>query len=273
MILYKLTFGAVTKATRDDAVSVAEDYVSVLCHNGQACGEYFLVYNNGKLCIYLHVAGIHAHSRKYHSKHGVDRLSKVIAHFGAAPQWELAEDDVPKRDTTWAKAPFLYLFADDWESPLRRGDSGKPIPLYRLPGVHNDREAIYFWQHTYHSCDLIWMLSGELETSSYKQLAATDSELSRDGRATCRYVEKVTGIPTYYYLMRHWGRRRNEEARKCPGCGRAWRTTHPINPEGTFSHFTFKCDKCRLVSLMANVDYDERRALVGEWKKPKKKLT
>ena len=87
MILYKLIFAPIREGQRDEAEDVAESYISVLLHNGQACREYFLVVQDGDLCAYLNVPGIHAQSPKYHCKYGIDYLRKVTAHFGAAPRW------------------------------------------------------------------------------------------------------------------------------------------------------------------------------------------
>lgn len=80
MILYKLTFGRLPNTDTEDAEEAAMHYVSVLCHNGQACGDYFIVLQDGNLCAYIHAAGIHAHSLKYHGEHGARWLNKLIAH-------------------------------------------------------------------------------------------------------------------------------------------------------------------------------------------------
>ena len=272
MILHRVIFGSAPKGKRQEAEDAVDSYISVLLHNGQACGEYFHVMQGGKLCAYVHLAGIHALSPKYHSSYQADRLSKVMAIFNCKPRWTPIDDEVPRQDTTWTKAPFLYLFTNlfDWESPLHRGDSGMPIPLYRLPGTHEDRESAYFWQQSYRDYDAIWMRCGRLEIPVYRQLADPRSELSQQGRDICERVESVTGIPTYYYLMRYWGRKGTEEKRKCPGCGRAWRTLHPIDhPDGPWN-FAFQCKKCRLVSHVADSHDDTRHAGIGEWPKTRK---
>jgi len=275
MFLYRLTFGTFPTAEREAAVDVVENYISVLLNNGQAVGEYVHLLQNGKLCAYLNVSGIYARSRKFHCRYGRARLKEVIDYFGSPPEWELLDDETRKRDRTWANAPFLYLFTymGDWESPLCRGDNGKPIPLYRLPGSHEDRAGIYHWQLAYRDHDAIWMGCRALEVPAYKQLCLPDSELSREGREICREVEKTTGVPTYYFLKRYWGRRQDEEKRKCPGCGRSWRTTHPIDTENGFWCFPFRCDTCRLVSHMADSCDDDRHASIGEWKTGKKRRT
>ncbi|MGA2983863.1 MAG: DUF2310 family Zn-ribbon-containing protein [Terriglobia bacterium] len=275
MILYKLIFGRVEKKNRRDAEDVAESYIGVLLHNGQACGEYFTVVREGNLIAYVNLQGIRAQSLEYHSKYGMKELKKVTDLFGKPPEWILVDDDAPKRDTTWTKARFLYLFThmNDWESPLCRGDNGKRIPLYRLPGTHEDREAIYFWQRTYRKYDEIWVGCGELEIPVYKQLADPSSELSQKGRDICRGVEKVTGVPAYYFLMRYWGRRRGEDKRACPGCGRPWRSNHPVDHPRGWWQFAFQCPSCRLVSHIADSYDDERHAVIGEYKKQRERTT
>lgn len=146
MIAYKVIFRTITKTNREDAEWLVEDYISVLLHNGQVCGEYFLVVQKEKLCAYLNIQGRNAYAMKYHCKYGIERLQKIIEFFGSKPQWKLIDDDIPKQNITWKNAPFLYLFThmDDGRSPLCRGDSGEPISIYLIPGEHEQREAIYF---------------------------------------------------------------------------------------------------------------------------------
>ena len=268
MILYKLTFGPVTRPNRDAGEDVADGYIAALLHNGQVCGQYLFAVQGGALCAYFNVPGVRAHARKNHSVWGLDELEQVTAHFGAAPTWELLDEWAPKRETTWGNAPFLYLSTSiiDRDSPLCRGDNGKPIPLYRIPGTDRDRSSAYSWQGGYRDYDSLWLASGELEITAYKQLAVPDSALSRWGRELCTWIEKAIDIPTYYYLMRYWGRDGHEEMRKCPGCGRGWRTKNPVDNPGVFWQFPFQCKTCRLVSHMACSLDDARHARIGEWK-------
>lgn len=272
MIAHRITFGVVPQRKRREAEDAVESYISVLLHNGQAVGEYFLVVQEGQLCAYVQLAGINALSPKYESIYTVKRMADLVGIFGQRPKWTAIDDEAPKRDTTWTKAPFLYLFTNmcDWESPLCRGDNGKPIPIYRLPGTHEDREAIYFWQHTYREYDAIWMGCGHLEIPTYKEMASPRSELSQQGREICAKVESATGVPTYYFLMRYWGRRCGEEKRRCPGCGRSWWSQHATEGGQRFWEFPFRCNKCRLVSHLADSYDNERHAVIGEWKKRKR---
>ncbi len=57
------------------------------------------------------------------------------------------------------------------------------------------------------------MRSGAVEIPAYRQLADPNSLLSEDGRRLCREVESRTGIPTFYYLLRYWGRSKDDDER------------------------------------------------------------
>lgn len=273
MILYKLIFGSIENKKRNEATDFIEYYISALLHNGQACGEYVTVLQKNKLCAYVTMQGVKANTKNNHSKWGEKWLVKIEEIFGCRPSWELIDDEFPKKEESWEDTPFLYLSTNlnDFGSPIRKGSNGKRVPVYLLPGEHEDRESIYFWQRAYKNHDSIWMACGELEIPTYKQLAVPSSELSENGREICSYIEKTTGIPTFYYLMRHWGRRSNEEHRRCPGCGENWAVENRDNDlESPFHKFDFSCDPCRLVSHISSASDDERHAVIGEWKKPKK---
>ncbi len=134
MIPYKLTFGPKPKSHRKTIVDLIENYLSSLIRNGQIFDEYSLAVQKGNLCVYLSALGPQAKARKYHSSYGLKLLDEIIDFFGKAPDWQLLDDEALRRDTTWTKAPFLFLFTHflDSESPLCRGDNGRPIPVYRL---------------------------------------------------------------------------------------------------------------------------------------------
>ncbi|MGJ8638626.1 MAG: DUF2310 family Zn-ribbon-containing protein [Opitutaceae bacterium] len=267
MILHKVTFGKITAETRDQAEDIAESYIAVLLHNGQACGEYFTVVHNAALCCYVHLQGSHALETKNHCKYGIERLKEVVDFFRTPPVVDPIDDDIPNIDANWTNAPSLYLSTSmiNWGSPLHRGDNGQTIPIYRLAGEHQEREAIYSWQCTYRDYDSIWLGCGPLEINTYKQLASIDSELSKEGREICAKIETQTGVPTYYFLMRYWGRQNNEAQRPCPGCGQAWHKNLADHKSSNFWDFPFRCEPCRLVSHLASSDDDEPHAAIGEW--------
>jgi predicted nucleic acid-binding Zn ribbon protein len=195
-------------------------------------------------------------------------VTSVIQAFGHEPKWILLDDDIPKKMPDYKNSPFLYIFTSTfrWGSSIRRGDNGKRISPIMLPVSSEIKDDIYGWERVYRHYDHIWLDSGVLEIPVYKQLADPKSELSDRGRKICADVEKATGIPTYYYLMRYWGRKNGEDQRKCPACGNQWHIEAKETKKEQFWHFHFQCHECRLVSHKASCCYDERHARIGEYK-------
>jgi predicted nucleic acid-binding Zn ribbon protein len=266
MVLANIKFGRSGKQSRRELEELVETYLAHLLRQGQLCTEYFFAWTDGILNAYVHIPSPNAHALRHHSSYGKKSLAEVKKVFGQNPEWKLLESGKGKWSSTWRRAPFLYLFthAFDDEPPFSRGDNGKQIPayLFSIPRLEN----IYSWQCSYREHDRVWLGSGALELPAYRQLADPSSELSEDGRDLCRQIEEITNIPTYYFLMRHWGRRQNEDARKCPGCGRSWRTEYTTEKRTCFWQFEFQCHSCRLVSH-GGVSFDnERHAAIGEFK-------
>jgi Zn-ribbon-containing, possibly nucleic-acid-binding protein (DUF2310) len=109
MMSYELIFGHIEKRMRQEAEDVAESYIGVLIHNGQACGNYFTAVRESNLIAYINLQGIHAKLQKYHCEYGKDRLRKVTDFFGKPPVWKLVDDEAPKHDTTWEKPHFCIF--------------------------------------------------------------------------------------------------------------------------------------------------------------------
>ena len=266
MILAKVEFGRSGSKEEVDLEDLIESYLSLLFHNGQLCGEYFVTWTNRVLNAHVLLAGPTAYHLRYHSDYSKQALVKVRKAFGKDPAWTLLDDDARNRSPSWRAAPFLYLFthAFDWAPPVCRGDNGAPIPSYLLPVPYEQKEQLYFWQRNYYHHDNIWLASGALEIPAYRQLVEPKSNLAEHGRELCREIENCTGVPTYYFLMRYWGRRKGEENRRCPGCGHAWRDKRRTERKAKFWEFPLLCEECRLVSHIAVSFDDDRHARIGE---------
>jgi predicted nucleic acid-binding Zn ribbon protein len=155
------------------------------------------------------------------------------------------------------------------------------IPNFTLPITDIERENIYCWTRAYRDFSNVWLNTGELEMPAYLLLAEPDSSLSIRGRKCCSVIEKATGVPTYYFLIRYYGRdEAGERERRCPGCGKPWFVQRPnkqismLNPvlednRGPWWEFDFMCKKCRLVSHGCDC-LDLRHAKIGEPRKSKK---
>ena len=268
MILAKITFGKAGRRNPSDLEELALNYLAAALHNGQICGEYSYAWNKGTLSAYTHLANPAALAANHHTKWSLKRRREVIRSFGHEPRCAILEDVPLQKPGVWRKAPFLYLFTHAFDSapPVSRGDTGVPVPSYLLPISYEGREQLYFWQANYGHHDHLWLASGALEIPAYRQLADPGSELSQHGRDLCRAIQRATGIPTFYYLMRYWGRLGAEETRRCPGCGRRWRTRYLGSEESPFWHFHFRCGRCRLVSHVGVSTDGGRHTRIGEYR-------
>jgi predicted nucleic acid-binding Zn ribbon protein len=136
-------------------------------------------------------------------------------------------------------------------SPILCGDTNAPVPLYVLPGTTDSGRAhddIRHWNRTYENFYGLWFGSGFAEAAALHQLQEHDSELSLLGRELCAHIEKVSGLPTYYFLMndRSWSFER-DLARKCPVSGHDWY----VGGNTPHVQYVFRSDAARLVSELS----------------------
>lgn len=271
MILAKATFEqkTINEHSREDIADEIDSYLSFLLKNGQIYQNDLFAWINKTPTAYVYLASSEATLEKHHSQYGKQQLNQLAEKFGITVRWQILDDDIPEETISWQSVTAFVLTTSMFEhaSPVCQLSDGREIPIFSLPLSDQEREGIYFWQKSYHNHDEIWLASGDLETAAYKQLAEATSELSKSGRDLCAKIEQATEKPTYYYLCRYFGRRRGEELRLCPGCGKAWRVVGQSKTENSFWAFDYKCEACRLVSHLASSQEDERRAVVGEYKK------
>jgi len=276
MIFYQIFFGPYCKDKYDEAENLIEDYLSSLLRNGQIVKNYGITPWKGEIVAYVYAQGFDANRLKYHSQWGKERMQRIKCFFGQTPIWKCNEDFPTKIKTTWKDAPFLFFVTDFLEpnylTPLVRGDNGRGIPLYRVPITDMERDYTSSWLWQYKAFDAVWISSGELEIQAYRILAEPDSECSKRGREICLAIEKATGVPTYFYLKRYYGRNGDEEKKRlCPCCGKSWFVKRLEKKDGEstpFWEFDFQCKKCRLVSHFAP-DVNLRYAKIGEPRKEK----
>jgi predicted nucleic acid-binding Zn ribbon protein len=131
-------------------------------------------------------------------------------------------------------------------SPIRCLDCFGIVPLYRLPHVHDHEHLVLLqWAADYRACDTLQMHCTTGERFAEGQLSEHDSSLSRSGRALAADLERVSGTPVYYSLLKIRSRLSSELGRKCPSCDEPWRL------EPALHGFDFQCRPCRLLSTIA----------------------
>lgn len=164
--------------------------------------------------------------------------------------FEIVGRDYNENETASHSTPSFQLLHTtyvDSGSPLLNGDELKGIPLYRtLQQEPELSQTIIKWQENWQACDQLQMNGTILEQTALAEISDVESELSKLGRALCAEVEKVSKVPTFYYLYRLGKEPEIEHNRKCPSCGGDWKLAEPLHDV-----FHFKCNKCRLVSNLS----------------------
>ena len=266
MLIARMTFGTARSMPGIDLVDAAESYLAALLRNGQI-DEYLLSLTPRSIEAFIELPRPNAVSVKFLSTSGRRELRHVRTAFGRTPSSVLVRRPVRRRWPSWRSADALYLFthAFDRHSPVRAFNSTEPIPLYTLPISDRLREEIRSRALEYRDLHRIWFGSGALEMAAYKQLADPSSQLSHWGRDLSTALGRATHRRTYYYMTRYYGRRRNDDARLCPSCGREWRVTRHNAKATKFARFEFRCHRCRLVSHTASSSDGGRHAKIGEF--------
>ncbi len=269
-ITAKINFGKPKKNISDEKINdLVVDYQTQLMRRGQIAGsQYSWCYTNGQVQSFVNLTRPDSLLEKYHSQWCLGYIEKIFDIFGKNPTWKIVDDRVPKRFPNWRSSKGLVLYTDmfGYVNCVYKLNRKEKIPLYLLPLDDQEIEDIHFWIRSYRLHDGIWIGSGKLEIPAYKELADPTTELSTTGRELCSIIEKKTKIPTYYYMMRYWGRIEGEKRRRCPLCGDSWATEYATRDEAKFWEFDFLCEKCRLVSSLASSYDNQRCAHIGEYK-------
>ncbi len=228
-ILAKINFGTPLKDPIDAEEGI-DSYLAALLRNGQIHDSYLIRNLAEPLEAYVSIPRPNSLHTKFSSswvKKTIKCLEKI---FGERPTFELLEPSPQKRYPPWQSAKSFYLYTDMFQelSPVRSPELINPIPLYLLPISYETRDYLSRWVESYQDHDSLWIGCGKLEIAAYKQLVDPDSELSKEGREYCQEIEEATGIPTYFYLMRYYSYRKNEDNRLCPGCKKNGLSKSPL---------------------------------------------
>jgi len=267
MPLARIRFGRARKRDFDAADHAAHGYLASLLHNGQI-HEYFLSSTGGRFQACAEIPRRDSLDWRHCPSRAADDLKKLIEVFGRKPEITLLDRAPAKPSSSWRRAKSFYLhpMTFDHASPVYSPEIEEPVPLYLLPLKPGERGWIHSWAEDYRAYERLWFGSGPLVNRVHRELADPRSHLARQGRKLCAMIEKATGKPTYLYLLRYYGHRSGEEKRPCPNCGRRWAVKSWEDPEGGFSDFFFRCERCRLVSHAGISLEGERLARIGEFR-------
>lgn len=222
--LVKIRFGKPKNSAEGKSEDVIDEYLAALMRNGQIYDTQIVKNIGLPLEAYVSIPQPGAMGPRYSSPWVKKAVGKVKEVFGYEPEIQMLEDPGKKRFASWRSAKSLYLYTEmfDERSPVRSTEFEHPVPLYLLPIDSQTRDYLTRWVDLYRLHDSIWIGSGQLEFQAYKELADPASELCTEGIEYCKKIEKSTRKPTYFYLMRYYGRRKGENSRSCPLCGKSW---------------------------------------------------
>ena len=146
MLTANVVFGKKGKHSTTELENIAEIFLGWLINSGQLCGKYLLVWTKGRWNAYVKMTGPDAMSLDHHSKLASSELNRLKQVFGYEPVVRILDDHAAKKESSWKKTPFLYLFthAFHWAPPIHRGNNGRYVPAYLLPISDKVRESIAF---------------------------------------------------------------------------------------------------------------------------------
>jgi len=267
MLICEYTFAPKEPSTLNALEDEVVGLLGSLEKNGQIWGSEVFGHVEGSLRVVFTVPRSDALSDRYKSEWVLRAEKRVRPLCDREPTWHVIDDRANEQIVErWMDSESLYLFTHmfDHTSPVCSGSDGEPVPLYLLDVKQETRQALVAWAGEFRQLDELQLGCGPLEIAAYTEVATPASELAKSGRELCRDVEEATGKPTYYYLMRHWGRETGEADRLCPGCGKKWAASAKEGERG-IAWFDFRCAPCRLVSHVA-VSFDsEKFSEIGEW--------
>jgi predicted nucleic acid-binding Zn ribbon protein len=256
MEIVQLIFRSARSGNQEVGFDRIQSYLAALHQNGQILGDSPTAKIRGGYLVFVGVPRGDATDAR-HGNRWVRQTAARLRDDGLRPP-EIRllghEPDTPEACRCRRRRSLILFtnFLSD-ESPVRCGACFGPVPLFTLPrmGDAADYSDILRWQSAYQAMDTLHIGSGPGERFAHRQMSDVRSALSRDGREVGEQIEKKTGRPVYYYLMKHYGvSDRLERRRRCPLCKGAWLLGKPQH-----GIFDFRCDRCRLLS---NVAFDVR---------------
>lgn len=253
MVLAELYFGIIRPNDRASVVFAIESLLSAWYRNGQILdSDYSILKVRRGYATHAVLPAENALDPEFHSPTAKAELSKLLQQGLGQPKVTMLGADLSGcAYAEDANAPFfiLYTYWTTDITPVRRGDTFDPVPLYLLPAVsaNVDQLDIRAWVSLYKACDTLSMTSSGMSETAFEAMSTLDSAVTREGRRICQAIETGTGIPTYYALTRGPGK--DEERRieqLCRGNQFEWHLRDPLH-----DIFDFKCDSLRILSYLS----------------------
>jgi len=246
MFTVKVSFSRVGK-NASVLIEAAQGLLACWYKNGQIVADWVLAEGQESFDAYATLPEADSLAIQFNNSYANSALSELgdsaptVSVLGTAPDRE------PVCSCSQRSGLVLFTHYLSNVPPVRCLDCFCPIPLYRLPHVHDEEHLVLLhWAADYRACDTLQMHTTVGERFGEEQLFDHESALSKAGRGLCSQLEQAVGLPVYYYLHKTRSRGRESElARTCPSCGATWRLQAPLHL------FDFRCDHCRLLSAVS----------------------
>jgi predicted nucleic acid-binding Zn ribbon protein len=254
------TFNIIIKNSNPDYkyfISDCYSYVYFLERTGQVVPRKQIVSLNGDtVAIPVVCPEENSLDVKNANKYCINTLAKIEKNSGNKIQHILIGREAESLNYKIPEKSSFYILRCGMDFPLICGDTHTEIPLYKIPRTdHNgdDYDNLFFWSKNYDRLHGLW-LSSEYEVFAEEQMQDAFSSISKAGRELATLVEKLTGVPTYYFLhnYRPWSEEKDKQ-QKCPITGNDWL----IEGAKIHDYIAFKCDESRLVSELSANSSDE----------------
>lgn len=226
----------------------AEWCIEMLLRHGHIFSPTQLAWSDSALVSYALSTGKDSLTTDRFGESVTKSFESIESTTGRAPRIHVVEQTQPPPSTSWKRAPFLYMYAEEagalWASP-----NHKHVPLFRVPVSEIIADRIWFWRLEFLNFYSVWLSSGSLENAAYSEVSDIQSAFSKHGLELRQEVEIATGKPTFYFVWRHWSMTDKKKERHCPLCNRRWDRSSCRDSSLGLMRFDFSCIQCRLISF------------------------
>ncbi len=254
MYYYKIAFTKKFKDERlsdDDVYDLIDCYFGALINNGQVISGYELYTDNNDV-VYLATVlpRENSLSDSVSNDYVKGYLEKVRQFFDV--EFIKEGNNIEYDESCTCSKPSWYFLCAEYgngESPLICGDCRKPVPLYEVPYIFNEKEhfSLLDWYRASKAMNTLWIHS-LWDRFTYAQTALPDSKLNREGRKIAKALEKVLKAPVFYHI-KYFCEPYDDDMivpkglphdipETCPKCKGEWTDDEKFR----------KCERCRLIT-------------------------
>ncbi|GHT46933.1 hypothetical protein FACS189454_08840 [Planctomycetales bacterium] len=256
MYTFEISIENKTGCKQKDLAEKFEWAITTLYRNGQVIGDHWITLLD-KTFVRANVEMYEktSHAKKFCNEYFLQVNTELEQLAGAKLQFRFIGKSLDYGSMCRCRSRDFFVLQTSYiatYSPIFCGACECVVPLYRIPHFSTppfypedkDYSIVRSWMRQYQACDRLNMACDFGEKWGTRQMSDPESGLSKMGRKICAEIEKITGVPTYYYLYNYRCiTKEKDRSRPCPVCGESW---FQGGEKREFEQF--RCDSCRLVS-------------------------